>query len=127
MMHTPRTWELALGPAFPARYRCFTMSCAAPVPPPLLTRSALKAIALERLGKAEEALTVTREVATATPATTDETVLSTLMIAFKALGRAEEGTACYEAAFAAEPRNSELAGMLFSSYMKTAEFAKDCE
>lgn len=90
--------------------------------PPLI--SALKAIALERLGKNDEALVVARAVAASKPPPTDDVVLSTLQIAFKALGHAQEATAAYEAAFAANPGDGEMASLLFSSYMKSSEWAK---
>ena len=94
----------------------------APVP---LIR-ALKAVSLERMGKPDEATALARETAkdvvSAPPI--DETVLSTLMIAFKALGLAEEGGAAYEAAWQAEPENTDLAMDVFASYMRTTAYAK---
>lgn len=85
--------------------------------------ASLKSIALEGLGKPDEALAVAREVAAASPPPCDEQVLSTLMLAFKGLGCAAEGTAAYEAAFNREPSAS-LGELLFSSYLRTAEFGK---
>ena len=87
---------------------------------------ALKAVALERMGRTEDATALARQEAAAVAKSLpiDETVLSTLMIAFRALGLADEGSAAYEAAWQAEPDNSELAAHLFSSHLRTAQYAK---
>ena len=88
--------------------------------------SALKAVALERSGKADEATTLARTTAAAATraAPIDETVLSTLMIVFKSLGLADEGSAAYEAGFQVEPGNGELALHLFSAHLRMAAWAK---
>ena len=87
---------------------------------------ALKAVALERIGRADEATALVREEAAAIVKAPpiDETVLSTLMIVFRAVGLASEGSAAYEAAWQVEPDNSELAAHLFSSHLRTAQYAK---
>ena len=86
---------------------------------------ALKAVALERLGRADEATALARETSTAAlKAPIDEHVLSTLMLVFKALGLADEGSAVYEAAWQVEPDNEELSSALFLAHLRTASFAK---
>ena len=67
----------------------------------------LKAHALERTGKHDEALALCRQVAARKP--TDTSVLSTLALNFKLLDAVEESTACYENALAVMPTDTELA------------------
>ena len=87
---------------------------------------ALKAVALERMGRAEEATALAREEAAAVVKAPpiDDTVLSTLMIVFRAVGLVDEGGAMYEAAFQAEPDNTELAAKLFASHLRAEQYAK---
>ena len=85
---------------------------------------ALKGVTLQRMGKMDEALAVCRDVAQQKPPETDETVLSTMMIVYKSAGEVQEGAACYEAAYAAEPSNVELAHSLFFVHMRAEEWAR---
>lgn len=85
---------------------------------------ALKAVTLQRMGRLEEALEVCREVSGGLPHPTEELVLSTLMIVFKAAGRLGEGTACYDAAYQAEPSNVELASSLFFLLVRGEEYGR---
>ncbi|KAM3569245.1 hypothetical protein VYU27_008660 [Nannochloropsis oceanica] len=70
----------------------------------------LKAHALERLGKVEEALEVCAEVAAHKP--TDETVLNTLVLTYKLTGHTREAIACYEAALAQETQGGREGGLM---------------
>lgn len=85
---------------------------------------ALKGVTLQRMGKMDEALATCREIAKQTPPETGETVLSTMMIVFKAAGHVHEGAACYEAAFQADPTNIELANSLFFLHLRAEDWAR---
>ena len=85
---------------------------------------ALKAVTLERLGKPEEALALCRDVAATLRPPADDTLLNTLMMVFKAVGHADEGTACFERAYEQETDNEELAHFLFGCYMRAQDHTK---
>ena len=82
----------------------------------------LKAHALERMGRVEEALDLCREVQARKP--TDETVLNTLVLTYKLTGQTTEATACYEAAAAAQPAHEEYGRELFFCYVRQRAYAK---
>ena len=85
----------------------------------------MKAHSLERIGKDDEALQLCREVQVAKTSTrpshcyisyssqatnpTDDTVLSTMLLVYKAVGAADEAAVCYENAVKAQPENEEHA------------------
>ena len=86
--------------------------------------SALKAVALSRMARMDEAVSLARDVGGSLAPPVNEHVLSTLNMVFKAAGMPQEMTAAYEAAFKAEPDNMELASGLFGAYMRGSDFAK---
>jgi N-terminal acetyltransferase B complex non-catalytic subunit len=91
----------------------------AKAPYPLV--KALKALALERTGKHDEAAALAREVAESQ--TTDEVTLSTLAMVLRVQGRAEEATAAYASAVQRRPDSEELATQLFCCHMRARAYA----
>lgn len=83
---------------------------------------ALRAYALERLGKTDEALEVAREVKAQNP--TDEALLSTLALTFKLTGNMEEMTEMYEKALEQDPQNESRARDVYYCYARTREYKK---
>jgi tetratricopeptide (TPR) repeat protein len=67
----------------------------------------LKAHALERLDKTEEALALCAEVQAKNP--TDDAVLSTMLLVYKHAGASDEAIICYENAVKLQPGNEERA------------------
>ena len=86
--------------------------------------AALKAVALERAGRADEALQLAREVGSSLRPPVDDHLLSTLLIPFRAVGKMEETVPFYEAAHAAEPDVAELSDALLGIYLKVGAYAK---
>ena len=91
-------------------------------PVPLI--AALKGVALARLGRDDEALALAREVCGGLETPTDETLVATLVIVFKAVGREDEGVACIERAVELRPECEDLALSLFAAYVRAREPAK---
>lgn len=83
---------------------------------------ALKAFALVRCGDRDAALELAREVQRQAP--TDDTVLSTLLIVFKALGALEDGVKCYESAVAADRGNENLCVALYFALGRTGNLQR---
>ena len=84
----------------------------------------LKALALVRSGRKEEALALSRELKGEKEVQRDETLLNNLAIVFREGGSAAEATACFEAALANDPGNEELALCLFGAYVRERNFLK---
>ena len=81
----------------------------------------LKAHALQRMGRTDEALQACREVQSSDRV--DDGALGTVATVYKSLGMADEATACYEQASAVEPDNEEMAVTLFFCYLRRAKDA----
>ncbi|KAF9390051.1 N-alpha-acetyltransferase 25, NatB auxiliary subunit [Podila verticillata] len=81
---------------------------------------ALKALALERSGKMNEALALCEEIQWAKP--TDETTLRTLSMVLKSAGKYEPMIKLYENASKAYPKNENLATQWFMSLARTLDF-----
>lgn len=84
----------------------------------------LKALALVRSGRKEEALALSRELKSEKEVQRDETLLNNLAIVFREGGSAAEATECFEAALANDPGNEELALCLFGAYVRERNFLK---
>lgn len=82
----------------------------------------LKALVLERMGKAEEALTLCEQAKTSGPI--DDLTLSTLQIVYQRLDRSDQATLCYELACRKVPNNLELMLGLFNCYVRDYSFLK---
>ncbi|KAG9132857.1 hypothetical protein Leryth_014790 [Lithospermum erythrorhizon] len=89
---------------------------------------ALKALVLERMGKATEALSVcliAKESLHSNDALLiDELTLSTLQIVFQRLDHLDMATSCYEYACGKFPNNLELMMGLFNCYVREYSFVK---
>ena len=85
---------------------------------------ALKAVALVRTQKTDEALALARETSASMDSPMDEHVLNTLLITYRAAGKTDEMVSIYEAAHKAEPFSADLAGALFAAYLRASDFAK---
>ncbi|KAG0036056.1 N-alpha-acetyltransferase 25, NatB auxiliary subunit [Podila clonocystis] len=81
---------------------------------------ALKALALERSGKMNEALALCEEIQWAKP--TDEATLRTLSMVLKSAGKYEPMIKLYENASKAHPKNENLATQWFMSLARTLDF-----
>ncbi|VFR00440.1 unnamed protein product [Cuscuta campestris] len=89
---------------------------------------ALKALILERMGKSEEALSVSLNakelLRTNDFALIDDLTLSTLQIVFQRLGHLDVATSCYEYACGKFPSNMELVIGLFNCYVREYAYVK---
>lgn len=89
---------------------------------------ALKALILERMGKAEEALSVCmnakEQLYTNDSVLIDDLTLSTLQIVFQRLDHLDMATSCYEHACGKFPNNLELMMGLFNCYVREYSFVK---
>ncbi|KAK2982752.1 hypothetical protein RJ640_025168, partial [Escallonia rubra] len=89
---------------------------------------ALKALILERMGKSEEALSVSinaKELLYANDSILiDDLTLSTLQIVFQRLDHLDMATSCYEYACGKFPNNVELMMGLFNCYVREYSFVK---
>ncbi|KAL3518007.1 hypothetical protein ACH5RR_020596 [Cinchona calisaya] len=89
---------------------------------------ALKALVLERMGKAEEALSVClnakEQLYTNDSVLIDDLTLSTLQIVFQRLNHLDMATSCYEYACGKFPNNLELMMGLFNCYVREYSFVK---
>lgn len=85
---------------------------------------ALKAVALERMGRVDEGFALAQEVGTSLKPPIDDHLLSTLLITYKAAGKVAEMVDVYERAHKAEPGSAELADALFTAYLRNAEYGK---
>jgi hypothetical protein len=83
---------------------------------------ALRAHALERLGRSDEAYDLLTDVKRRHP--TDSSVLSALTCTLILQERRDEADECYRNALAAEPSNLELAREVHFSYAKTFDFQR---
>ncbi|KAG0357764.1 N-alpha-acetyltransferase 25, NatB auxiliary subunit [Podila minutissima] len=81
---------------------------------------ALKALALERSGKMNDALALCEEIQWAKP--TDEATLRTLSMVLKSAGKYEPMIKLYENASKAHPKNENLATQWFMSLARTLDF-----
>ncbi|KAF9919778.1 N-alpha-acetyltransferase 25, NatB auxiliary subunit [Linnemannia zychae] len=81
---------------------------------------ALKALALERSGKLNEALALCEEIQWAKP--TDEATLRTLSMVLRSAGKYEPMIKLYEHASNANPKNENLATQWFMSLARTLNF-----
>ncbi|EKX49276.1 hypothetical protein GUITHDRAFT_104806 [Guillardia theta CCMP2712] len=81
----------------------------------------LKALALVRVGKKEEALQLAHELKAQRQVEGDETLLNNLAIVFREAGAASEATECFKKQ---EPNNEELALCLFAAYGRERDFLK---
>ncbi|MCO5596839.1 hypothetical protein L7F22_050909 [Adiantum nelumboides] len=82
----------------------------------------LKALVLERMEKAEEALALCEQAKASEPI--DDLTLSALQIVYHRLGRSEQATLCYELACSKAPQNLELMMGLFNCYVRDYSFLK---
>ncbi|XP_027090776.1 N-terminal acetyltransferase B complex auxiliary subunit NAA25 isoform X1 [Coffea arabica] len=89
---------------------------------------ALKALILERMGKAEEALSVCLnakdQLYTNDSVLIDDLTLSTLQIVFQRLDHLDMATSCYEYACGKFPNSLELMMGLFNCYVREYSFVK---
>lgn len=98
---------------------------------------ALKAVALARSGATQEALEICSNLQKSTPPPTDETLLNTMQLVYKAAEKSmywrcksflivvgDEMITCYENAWGVDPRNETLASGLFFSCVRSANYAK---
>ncbi|PHT38100.1 hypothetical protein CQW23_21673 [Capsicum baccatum] len=89
---------------------------------------ALKALVLERMGKAEEAFSVclsAKELLyTNDSVLIDDLTLSTLQIVFQRLDHLDIATSCYEYACGKFPNNLDLMMGLFNCYVREYSFVK---
>ncbi|CAM9524404.1 unnamed protein product, partial [Phaeothamnion confervicola] len=83
---------------------------------------ALKACALARMGRTDEAMDLCREVKTTTP--TDEPTINALTYAYRILGCVEETAALMEAACKALPNDRVLLNQLFLCHVRVRDYAK---
>ncbi|GBF93925.1 hypothetical protein Rsub_06174 [Raphidocelis subcapitata] len=83
---------------------------------------ALRAVALERTGRADEALKAAEEVLACAPV--DEGVYHTLTYVLRPTGRLGDLTAAYEKAVAKAPQSAELLTGLFGCYVRDFSFVK---
>ncbi|TPX37325.1 hypothetical protein SeMB42_g06936 [Synchytrium endobioticum] len=86
---------------------------------------ALKALALERLDRPEDALHVCAEVRATAP--TDEPVLQTLSLVYRATSQHNELVAMYDAAYKQLPNNEELANHWFMAQVRSGLDAKELQ
>ncbi|KAI5079570.1 hypothetical protein GOP47_0005049 [Adiantum capillus-veneris] len=82
----------------------------------------LKALVLERLEKAEEALALCEQAKASEPI--DDLTLSALQVVYHRLGRSEQATLCYELACSKAPQNLELMMGLFNCHVRDYSFLK---
>ncbi|GMH32631.1 hypothetical protein BSKO_00465 [Bryopsis sp. KO-2023] len=82
----------------------------------------LKAVALDRGGKGEEAFQICEEVRSTVP--TDDHILHTLCIVYRSTGNLHCLTQAYAAACEKEPKNFELLQGLFGCYVREGIHAK---
>ncbi|RWS25838.1 N-alpha-acetyltransferase 25: NatB auxiliary subunit-like protein [Leptotrombidium deliense] len=82
----------------------------------------LKCLALMRLGKQEECLSLLNEVHAQSP--TDDATLQAMSICYRDLNKPELIADCYEKAVKKEPQNEELISHLFMSYVRLGEYKK---
>lgn len=88
---------------------------------------ALKALILERMGKPDEALSVSlnaKELLSDNIFHFDDLTLSTLQIVFQRLDRLDLATSCYEYACSKYPSNLELMMGLFNCYVREYSYVK---
>ncbi|XP_049406545.1 N-terminal acetyltransferase B complex auxiliary subunit NAA25 isoform X2 [Solanum stenotomum] len=89
---------------------------------------ALKALVLERMGKSEEAFSVSLNAKdllyTNDSLLIDDLTLSTLQIVFQRLDHLDMATSCYEYAYAKFPNNLDLMMGLFNCYVRQYSFVK---
>ncbi|KAL1922256.1 uncharacterized protein VTP21DRAFT_9795 [Calcarisporiella thermophila] len=88
--------------------------------PNALILKALKAVALERSNKEEEALALCDEVRKAEPA--DESVLQATTHVYASMGKHDEVIAMYEAAARQQPNNEEFCNMWFMAMVRKNDF-----
>jgi len=84
----------------------------------------LKALALVRSGRNDEALQLARLLKSDPTVVQDETLLNNLAIVFREGGAASEATACFESALANDPNNEELAHCVFGAYVRGRDYLK---
>lgn len=84
----------------------------------------LKALALIRSGRTEEALELARALKNDKEVERDETLLNNLAIVFREGGAAAEASECFASAVRKEPNNEELALCLFGAYVRENNFLK---
>ncbi|CAK1589904.1 unnamed protein product, partial [Parnassius mnemosyne] len=88
--------------------------------PTLQAARALKALALLRLGKKNEALSVLDVLAEEKPS--DDTTLQAMTICYRESQQLNKVCALYEAAVKSEPNSEELHSHLFMSYVRVADY-----
>ncbi|KAJ3054397.1 N-alpha-acetyltransferase 25, NatB auxiliary subunit [Rhizophlyctis rosea] len=81
---------------------------------------ALKALALERMGRDDEAAQLCDEVKAEKP--TDEVILQTLTMVYRPQGRYDQITEIYEGAFQRRPNDEELANHWFMAIVRLKDF-----
>ena len=84
----------------------------------------LKALALIRLGRKDEALKLSRELKTLADVENDVSLLNNLAIVFREAGVPSEATECFVSALNQQPNNEELALCVFQSYGRERNFLK---
>ncbi|KAJ8611320.1 hypothetical protein CTAYLR_006610 [Chrysophaeum taylorii] len=85
---------------------------------------ALKALTLQRLGRAEESSAECTQLLQAHPGLTDQNALSPLAMTLSLLGRDDDVMRCWEDAFAAAPKDEELGREVFKCCVRRRDFAK---
>ncbi|RUS21743.1 N-acetyltransferase B complex non catalytic subunit-domain-containing protein [Endogone sp. FLAS-F59071] len=81
---------------------------------------ALKAVALERTGKEEDALVLCQEIKKARP--TDEAILQATTMVYRELGKHEEIVSIYEAAASQQPNNEEFGNHWFMAMVRNGDY-----
>lgn len=84
----------------------------------------LKALALIRLGRKEEALKLSRELKGVPDVAENVSLLNNLAIVFRESGAPSEATECFVSALNRQPDNEELAQCVFQSYGRERNFLK---
>ncbi|KAG8201857.1 hypothetical protein JTE90_027337 [Oedothorax gibbosus] len=87
-----------------------------------LCAKALKALALVRLGKSDEAFSLIREVHNEDP--TDDPTLQAMTICYRELQKLELIADAYERATRKDPHNEELLSHLFMSHVRNGDYKK---
>ncbi|KAJ3187457.1 N-alpha-acetyltransferase 25, NatB auxiliary subunit [Gaertneriomyces sp. JEL0708] len=88
-----------------------------------LILKSLQALALDRLGREDEALEICDEVKKAGP--TDEAVLQGVMMVWRGCGKHKEIIEAYDTAFTKQPRNEELGNHFFMALVRAGgEYAR---
>ena len=83
---------------------------------------ALKALALQRCGRFDEALSVARELVSSPVACSHEATLSTVLMVFRRAGLASEATAICERGHEAKPQSEEIAVELLRCHLQAAAY-----